>query len=365
MVRRRAWPALRRLGRGAALSLLGLLAIEGACSLYWVARDYRAFTASLPRAEVFTEERHARYDAELGWVHIPGVTLEDFYGPGATVTINAQGLRGLEDYSRPSGLFRVVCLGDSFTFGYGVSDHETWPAWLEQFRPGLQAVNMGQGGYSLGQCILWYRRAGPALQPGAVVLAIIPDDIRRLTGERLVNGYGKPTFRLRGGKVEVGNQPVPPKIETGRAVAEWSKTRAFLGGHGGLSRSLVRLAGPPEAASAGAIGREALDVALRLIGDFRDELDARRVPLFLVLMPELDDLRDPARQRAYESLSRECAALAASMGFGYTDLFDRFAAAREPEQFFNLAQVWPHYSAAGYALVAREVDALLAARARH
>ncbi len=46
--------------------------------------------------------------------------------------INSKGLRGEEiDYLRnPS--HRILCLGDSFTFGFGVEEQESWPARLQQ-----------------------------------------------------------------------------------------------------------------------------------------------------------------------------------------------------------------------------------------
>jgi hypothetical protein len=52
-----------------------------------------------------------------------------------TVThgINALGLRGPETtLEKPPGVRRIAVLGDSFTFGYGVDDHETWPAALQR-----------------------------------------------------------------------------------------------------------------------------------------------------------------------------------------------------------------------------------------
>jgi hypothetical protein len=56
-------------------------------------------------------------------------------GGSFTVThgINALGLRGPETTAaKPAGVKRIACLGDSFTFGYGVNDDETWPAALQR-----------------------------------------------------------------------------------------------------------------------------------------------------------------------------------------------------------------------------------------
>ena len=54
--------------------------------------------------------------------------------PGARLTyrINSLGLRGPETTrSKPAGVFRVLALGDSFTFGAGVRAEHAWPAVLE------------------------------------------------------------------------------------------------------------------------------------------------------------------------------------------------------------------------------------------
>ena len=133
-------------------------------------------------------------------MHVPGTSLSEFYGPGRGLTINRDGFRGVEDYigHKPKDRFRVVCLGDSFTLGYGVDDRDTFPARLERIEPRVQAVNMGQGGYSVGQCCLWHRRTGASLEADALVFAFIADDIWRMGGERMANGYAKPQFAAVG-----------------------------------------------------------------------------------------------------------------------------------------------------------------------
>ena len=45
--------------------------------------------------------------------------------------INEDGYRGPRAGQRYPASFRIVALGDSFTFGYGVEEHESWPRVLE------------------------------------------------------------------------------------------------------------------------------------------------------------------------------------------------------------------------------------------
>jgi len=96
------------------------------------------------------ESYYTRYDPELGWASTPGVRLPNFFGPGIGITINSQGLRGQDTAIEASG-FRIVCSGDSFTFGYGVDDEHAWCSLLAKFDKRLQSVNMGQGGYGIDQ----------------------------------------------------------------------------------------------------------------------------------------------------------------------------------------------------------------------
>ncbi|MCB9898523.1 MAG: SGNH/GDSL hydrolase family protein [Planctomycetes bacterium] len=185
----------------AALCAFALL--EGLASL-WIAADEAQLVVVLP------EQSHSRYDELLGWAHEPGAHVADIYGPGRSITINSQGLRALEEYTSevPAGRFRVVCLGDSFTMGFGVDDHDTFAAQLQALCPTIQAVNMGMGGYGLGQDMLWYERDGDALAADLLVFAFIDADFYRTELSEFV-GYPKPAIEVRDGEMLVTNVPVP------------------------------------------------------------------------------------------------------------------------------------------------------------
>jgi len=65
----------------------------------------------------------SHYDPSLGWINIPDTDIPDFYGQGKYVRINGQGYRNETEtmVQAPPGKVRVVCSGDSFTFGQGVA----------------------------------------------------------------------------------------------------------------------------------------------------------------------------------------------------------------------------------------------------
>jgi hypothetical protein len=113
-----------------------------------------------------------RADAELFWAPRPGWRGEFM---GTRVSINDLGLRGpaLEPAKRP-GRLRLVCFGDSITFGYGAGDEATYPFLLERAlaRSGVEVVNAGVTGYTSHQVLGLSRRLAPELEPDVVSVMI-------------------------------------------------------------------------------------------------------------------------------------------------------------------------------------------------
>ena len=80
------------------------------------------------------------YDAEIGWVGMPNVDIEDMYGPGAHLRTNQQGFRNAKDFQpkRNSEKRRIVCSGDSITFGEHVGNDQTSCSLLAKLDPRLE-----------------------------------------------------------------------------------------------------------------------------------------------------------------------------------------------------------------------------------
>jgi hypothetical protein len=207
-----ATPTASRGVRLVAVVLLGVVApiaflalVEGAASLLLLGRDL----IGTPKPER-AENRHTMHDTLLGWVNRPHVELPDMYGPGLSLRTNDRGFRGRDTVpSREDARGLLVCSGDSFTLGFGVSDEQTWCALLAR-ATGRQVANMGQGGYGVDQAWLWYRRDGMALPHDVHVLAFITDDFRRM-GVTSFLGYPKSRLRAPEGtdSIALENVPVP------------------------------------------------------------------------------------------------------------------------------------------------------------
>ena len=121
--------------------------------------------------------------------------LHDVVWDATRLSTNAQGLR----YDRPvgpkpAGTFRIVCVGDSVTFGYRVprvfirhpraeAEWLPYPALLEralrEANPGrpIEVVPLATPGYSSHQGLAWLRRDIGRLQPDVVTVCFGWNDI--------------------------------------------------------------------------------------------------------------------------------------------------------------------------------------------
>lgn len=101
--------------------------------------------------------------------------------------MNALGYRGApRPPERGDGAPRIAMLGDSFTYGYGVRQLETVPAYLEQQlrahgRPAAEVLNFGVPGYQIEDMLAQWRAFARRWQPDLVLvyLASGPEDLQR------------------------------------------------------------------------------------------------------------------------------------------------------------------------------------------
>lgn len=110
---------------------------------------------------------------------------------------NALGCRGPEvSREKPAEVFRVLLLGDSVAFGWGVDDEVTFARRLEtEANAGassrrLEVVNTGHPMYDTNQEEATLRELGLALQPDLVILVYVVNDIEptRDVVEQMLSG---------------------------------------------------------------------------------------------------------------------------------------------------------------------------------
>ncbi len=109
-----------------------------------------------------------------------------------SVNINNLGFRG-PNTTATKQRRRAVIIGDSFTFGWGVEETETWVHLLQQKFPNWELLNLGQGGTHPGDHVQLARKALQMLQPDLVIVGVLAgNDLHQLMrvieyerGERL------------------------------------------------------------------------------------------------------------------------------------------------------------------------------------
>jgi lysophospholipase L1-like esterase len=100
------------------------------------------------------------------------------------VGLNALGFRERRLPSpKPPGVRRVVALGDSFTQGYGVEEHEAWPRRLETVldargRGPYEVVNLGVPGTNPRDYVSHLRDPGLAYEPDVVLVTVMGNDVQ-------------------------------------------------------------------------------------------------------------------------------------------------------------------------------------------
>jgi hypothetical protein len=107
------------------------------------------------------------------------------YYSGQPARINNLGFRDDKDYEVEKGpnVFRIMVLGDSVTYGYGVKFEETWPYLfqkrLEEWKPetNWQVWNMGVPSYEMDAELKTLEEDGPKYKPDLVIVGFYENDL--------------------------------------------------------------------------------------------------------------------------------------------------------------------------------------------
>ncbi len=172
---------------------------------------FNEFVSSDP--ELLWRLKPGRYDAKELLAKAPGgERLSEAARPGDALVISPPGLRG-EDPGPKGSRWRILCLGDSVTFGY----LRPYPEALERLlaakkgAAGVQVINAGVPGYSLAQGALWFSKYGPSFEPDVVVALF---------------GWNDAKERIRGyTDLELMGSPLRIFLARWRTSSEWIRWR--------------------------------------------------------------------------------------------------------------------------------------------
>lgn len=125
---------------------------------------------------VFRESVEPSDDPQLGYALRPGAR-------DGRSRISQAGLRDREyEHPKPAGVFRIVTIGDSVTYGSGGPREAAWgeqlEALLERFGSGarFEVLNLGVPGYHIGQSVQRLRVTGLAFEPDLVLYGYVLND---------------------------------------------------------------------------------------------------------------------------------------------------------------------------------------------
>ncbi|TAL65020.1 MAG: SGNH/GDSL hydrolase family protein [Bacteroidetes bacterium] len=180
--------------------LVSLITIEiiGGAVLVWKFSTSRAWVLGAQAQIVPLEKKNFQFpqDSTLQYYYEPQPSTnetDDFdwlsYKP--TYTINKDGLNERFDYTvdKPSDVYRIITLGDSFTFGLYVNTAENWPENLEDLLNSnlqcknikkFEVINLGVPGYDIEYSAERYKRRGVKYNPDLVIW-FINDDLGQIS----------------------------------------------------------------------------------------------------------------------------------------------------------------------------------------
>lgn len=280
---------------------------------------------------------HRPAAGELGYERAPGAHL-------AEITHDSHGYRGPErSLDKPPGVFRILALGDSITYGAGIPFERTYPQVLEALLGGaaarVEVWNGGTIGYNARQEALWLERAGLAMHPDVVLLAACANDLgprqleRTTANGTVIREYAPPLVPL-----VLGAGPLA------RAISERSALARLA------NRAAARVS--PAAASAPILDPQANEngAAYARIRDLAAAAGARTAMVVFPMLGATDDGLEAVRRRIEE--------IGAALGIPTLDLADTFRAVPPADLRLVASDPW-HPNATGHLLAAQAAARLL------
>ena len=160
-----------------ALSILALLiffaAIECVVRVFNINTYFQSrfflMNRTLDYPDVFERDRR------LFWKPRPNQTVTSQFFEGRTYRFNSLGLRG-GDISQTKIKPRIIALGNSCTFGWGVEESEIFTSLLQNQLDKYEVINAGVPGYSSFQGKIFYESKIAGLKPDILLILFAWND---------------------------------------------------------------------------------------------------------------------------------------------------------------------------------------------
>ena len=251
------------------------------------------------------------YDPDLGWANRPRTCT-----PEGRYCANSFGLRADREYVaalRP-GLFRVSMFGDSFVAGFDADFADSLVPQVENMlrARGLDAevLNFGVGGFGFDQAYLYYDRDGSRFETNVIVQGLQMENVGRdVTLWRIVAfpgtgiPFSKPRYIVEDGNLELINRPTVPPEDVPDVLANFhrwplakyepSYTEKYQHHWYTPSKLISTLVDgwtsreeTPQ--DLFAVDGEAMDITVRLLERYREEVAKSGKPFVLIYFPRSD-----------------------------------------------------------------------------
>lgn len=318
------------------------------------------------------------HDSELGWRLVPNWRGRHHHPDFAVeYKINAHGFRADADWNVLPPAKQILVVGDSFTFGIGVNDDETFVHYLNELAP-ERHLNCGVPGYSTDQEVLLAERDLLQRAPACLRLVVhLGNDVfdNRLTVPMQVRA-AKPWFELVRDELLLCGVPVPYAVRhdaprpTLAGVVLGESLRTSWRGRAEQRSALIRmLAGswlpePGLPADFGPRMEPSIALTVRLIERLRMSCHAAGAEFAVVLLAGRSFVEAPlSLSGQYQDyLRRELTAGLAAAGISTMDLAVRLQQRHQLAggRWFHLRD--GHLNADGHRIVAEILTSAIARR---
>lgn len=291
---------------------------------------------------------------------VPG--FEGFGPLDIPVKINRDGFRdGYHAREKPPGVLRVLGLGDSFVFGWGVQEEEAFLKRLEvgledRIKQPVETINAGVPGWGLNQYYLFLKRTGIQFSPDIVVVAYFVDD---LSGP--VQDHIPPATQYDGRLQFKGSILHHSKLfnflkSLSHLVRE--KNRSTRVGYlhdleerrTEFSKRTVHLISE----SAPGMTEDYSHMLIEHLQRLRTLVDAAKAGMVVMLVPDISQLHHPESQLINRILLKLCR----DLSIPFVDMTPVFERSTDPARYY----LWPkdpHTNSAGHAEMAVAVERLV------
>lgn len=176
-------PTSSGLGKGLLIFLVMIALLvalaEGGARVKWTRDELDPYAAEMRKARVTAHPY-------LAYANKRSYEKERTEKSPQQVSHNSHGFRGPEfTWEKREGVFRILCLGGSSTYGFGPSsDSTTWPVrlqlYLNETLPGraFEVINGGCQGYSTFESLINLELRGTDLRPDLVLVYHSINDMR-------------------------------------------------------------------------------------------------------------------------------------------------------------------------------------------